>query len=160
MHSAVRRQDAAQRRQADIRIVQVVQHAGADDLVEHPAQLPHLFDRQAMKVEISQAVFALQLPRMAEAQLTDVAGGDMRGRFPQRMDCSLRRPTTCDQNLAIAAWLLYRPQQQRPCPAALRVAIELNVPIEITQRGWVGMLLVERPYRVVSGRSSLLSFPR
>ena len=59
MHRAVGRKDIAQRPQADIRIGQVVEHAGADDLVEHPAELPDLLDREPMEIEVSQAdIFA------------------------------------------------------------------------------------------------------
>jgi len=59
VHRAIGRKDAAQRGQADIRVGQVVQHAGADDLLEHPAELPDLLDSEPMEIEVSQAVFAL-----------------------------------------------------------------------------------------------------
>ena len=59
VHCAIGRKDTAQRPKADIRVGQVVEHAGADDLVEHLAELPDLLDREPMEIEISQAdIFA------------------------------------------------------------------------------------------------------
>jgi hypothetical protein len=43
-----------------------VQHAGADDLVKHPAEFSNLFDREPMEIKVLQAVFALQIARMAQ----------------------------------------------------------------------------------------------
>src|SRR6516162_6456635 len=66
MHCAIRRKDTTQRAKADVRVGKVVKHTGADDLVKAPANLADIFDREAMEVEVPQAVFALQLARMVE----------------------------------------------------------------------------------------------
>jgi hypothetical protein len=57
MHRASGRKDIAQRFEAGIRVGQVVEHTGADDLFEAPPELPDLFDREPMEIEISQAIF-------------------------------------------------------------------------------------------------------
>jgi len=71
----------------------------------------------------------------------------MRIGLAQRMDRRLRSAAPGDEDLAIGPRLLDRPQQQRPCPAAIRIAIELAVPIEIAERCRIGVVLVKRPHR-------------
>ena len=59
LHRATGRKDIAQRPEAGIRVGQMVEHAGADDLVEGLAELPDLLDREPMQIEVSQAdIFA------------------------------------------------------------------------------------------------------
>ena len=65
VHGAVRRKHAAQRSKAKIGVGQVMEHTGTDDLVEHLVEFPDRFDRQLMKIEVSQAVFSLKIARMA-----------------------------------------------------------------------------------------------
>jgi hypothetical protein len=65
LHSATGRKDIPQCPKAGIRIGKMVEHAGADDLVECPAELPDLVDREAMQIEVSQAVFLLKVALVA-----------------------------------------------------------------------------------------------
>ena len=58
VHGAVWRQHLAQGAQPAVRVGQVVQHAGADDLVEAAAQLAHPLDRQLIDLQIGQVVLA------------------------------------------------------------------------------------------------------
>ena len=50
----------AQRAQPGVRIGKMVQHAGADDLVERRSQLADALDRQLVDLEIVELVFALE----------------------------------------------------------------------------------------------------
>ena len=55
--------------QPRVRVGQVVQHAGADDLVEAAAQLAHPLDGQLMDLQIGQVVLALERLGVAHARL-------------------------------------------------------------------------------------------
>ena len=70
----------------------MVGHAGADDLVEHLAELADPLDREPMEIEVSQAVFPLEIARMAQAGLADVDRRHMSVGLAQRVD---REPATC-----------------------------------------------------------------
>jgi hypothetical protein len=71
----------------------VVEHAGTDDLVEHPAELPYLLDREPMEIEVLQTIFLLKLARMTQAGFADVDCRDMSVRLAQCISGSLRRST-------------------------------------------------------------------
>ena len=64
----------------------MVEHAGADDLIEASPKLPDLFDRESMEIEVSQAVLSLKIPRVAQAGFADVDRRDTSIRLAQRMD--------------------------------------------------------------------------
>ena len=128
----------------------MVQHAGTDDLIECPAELPDLLDREPMEIEVSQVISLLKIARMAQAGLADVDCRYPSVRLAQRIDGSLRRSTAGDQDLSIWPLLLRRPQQQRHRPASIRVPIELAMPIEVAKRRRIRMAFVKSAYRGVS----------
>ena len=68
----VLRQRRAQRPQAEVRVGQMVQHAGADDLVEDLSETPYVFDRKPAEIEVPEVVFSLKIAGVAEAGLADV----------------------------------------------------------------------------------------
>ena len=64
----------------------MVEHAGADDLIEASPKLPDLFDGEPMEIEVSQAVLSLKIARVAQARLADVDRGHVSIGLAQRMD--------------------------------------------------------------------------
>ena len=54
------REDIAQRAKADVRVVQVVKHARADNLVERLAKLPDPLDRKPVELQISYVMLLLE----------------------------------------------------------------------------------------------------
>ena len=65
-------EDSAQRPKAGIRVGQMVEHAGTNDLVECLRELSDLLDRKPMEIEVSQTIFLLKIARMAQAGFGDV----------------------------------------------------------------------------------------
>jgi hypothetical protein len=53
VHCAVGHKDIAQRPKAEIRVAQMVEDAGTDDLIESPPEIPDLLDREPMELEVS-----------------------------------------------------------------------------------------------------------
>src|SRR5271169_6626914 len=115
-----------------------MEHSRTDDLIEHPAEIPDLFDRQPMEIEVSQPVFSLKIARITQAGFADVDCRHASIRLAQSMDGSLGRPTAGDQDVSICPGLLRWPQQKRQCPAPIRVAIEVAVPVEVAEWRRIG----------------------
>ena len=103
-----------------------------------------------MEIEISQSIFLLKIARVAQAGLADVDCRHPRIGLAQRMNGSLRCSAAGDQDLSICPRLLRRPQQKGRCPAPIRVAIELAVPIEVVDRRRIRVAFVESAHRVGS----------
>jgi hypothetical protein len=148
LHRAIRRKDVAQRLEANIRVRQVVKDPRTNNLIEGPAELMNLLDREPMEIEVMQVIFPLQIARVAQAGFTDVDCRHLRVRFAQCMDRGLRRAAAGDQNLTAYRPLLCRPQQKSEGPTPIRVPIEFAVPLEIDERLGVGMALVKGAHLV------------
>src|SRR5271167_1428822 len=128
----------------------MVEHAGADDLVEQLAEFPDLLDRHPMKIEVLQAIFSLKIARVAQAGLADVDCRYTSIGLAQRMDGSLRRSTAGDQDFSICSRLLRRPQQKGQCPTPIGLPIELAVPIEVADRRRIRVALVKGSHCISS----------
>jgi hypothetical protein len=148
VHGAAGRKDIAQCPKAGIRVRQVMEHSRTDDLIEHLAELPDLFDRQPMEIEVLQAVFSLKTARITQAGFADVDRRYASIRLAQSMDGSLGRPAASDQDLSISPGLLRWPQQKGQCPTPIGVAIEVAVPIKIADRRRIRMAFVEGAHLV------------
>ena len=101
-----------------------------------------------MQVEVSQAVFLLKIARVPQAGFADVDRSYVGVRLAQRVGGRLRGPTAGDQDGSVWPRLLGRPQQQGQCPAPIRVAIELAMPIEVAKRRRVRVNLVKGTDRI------------
>ena len=66
MHRSIRLEYAAQGLEPGIRVGQMMQHPGADDLVEARLQLANTLDRQLVKLQIVEFVGASAVPRCTE----------------------------------------------------------------------------------------------
>src|SRR5271154_5356823 len=126
----------------------MVQNAGADDLVEDLSETSDVFDRKPVEIEVPDAVFPLKLAGVAEAGFADVDRGDTRVRLAHRMNNGLRRAAAGDQDLAIRRRLSRRPKEKRHRPSAIRIAIELAMPVEVAERRRIRMALVKGPHFV------------
>ena len=124
----------------------MVEHAGADNLVERLAELLDLLDREPTEVEISKAVLSLKLARVTEACFADVDSGDMRIGLAHRMGRGLRGSTTGDQNLPPCPLNFRRPKQKRERSPSIGIPIELAMLVEVAQRRRIRVALVERPH--------------
>lgn len=102
MHRAVGQKDIAQCPKAGIRVRQVMEHARTDDLIENLAELPDLFDRQPMEIEVLQAVFSLKIAGITQAGFADVDSRHASIRFAQSMDGTLGGSAAGDQNRSIS----------------------------------------------------------
>jgi hypothetical protein len=51
----------------------MVQHAGADDLVEDLSETADVFDRKPVEIEVPEAVFSLKFARLRLASLMSIA---------------------------------------------------------------------------------------
>src|SRR5215472_14517751 len=122
-----------------IRVGQMVEHACADDLVERSAELPDLFDRKPMEIEVAQAVFSLKVARVAKTGFADVDSRHLRVGLAHRMGRGLRSPAAGDKNLPLCPRLLSRPKQKGQRAPPLRIAVELAMLIEALERGRIGM---------------------
>ncbi len=98
MHGSTRSKHAPQGAEARIRIGQVVQDAGADDLVELLRKLLSLFDGQPLEIEIVKSVPLPQEPRLLKARFADIDPDDPRARPSARMSCRLNGAASCNQD--------------------------------------------------------------
>ena len=92
MHRAVRFQHVAQRGKSRVGVREMMQNAGAHDLIEAGPQFVNALDRQLVDLEIAQAVRAAKLLGTADAGRADVDGGHLRRGpahgVPGRLRCS------------------------------------------------------------------------
>ena len=89
----------------------MVEHAGANDLVECLAELSDLLDSEPMEIEISQSIFLLKIASAAQAGFADVDCRHTSIRFAQRMNGRLGRSAAGHQDLSICPLLVRWPQQ-------------------------------------------------
>ena len=57
MHRPRRQENVAQRPQTDVGVGQMMEHAGADDLIEFASNFPDALDREPVELEIPDIVF-------------------------------------------------------------------------------------------------------
>src|SRR5271170_3552775 len=107
-----------------------------------------------MEIEVSQAVFSLQIARVAQARFADVDCCHPSIGLAQRISGGLGGSAAGNQDLPICPRLLGWPQQERQCPAPIRVAVEVAMPVEVGERRRIGVVLVKRAHFVgrIGGR--------
>src|SRR5215467_15459528 len=120
-----------------------MQHARAHDLIERAVQLPDVFNRQSMQLEIPKSVLLLEVPGATQARVTDVDGGDPAARLAKRIPGRLRSAATRHEDVQILPSRVCRPDQMEQRPAPLPVAVEIPVPVQTRQRRGIRSPLVE-----------------
>ena len=98
VHRAVDREDIAQRAKTGVRIVQVMKHPCANNLVERLAKLPDPLDRKPVELQVSDVVLLLKISGVAQARFADVDRGDARVGLHERMTRGLRRSAPRDKD--------------------------------------------------------------
>ncbi len=88
----------------------MVEHAGADDLIECSVQLLDLMDRELIDIEVLQAIFALQLARVTQAGFAYINCRDSRTGLAQCIEGSLGSSTPADENLSVCSRLARWPK--------------------------------------------------
>ena len=142
MQGAARREHVAQRAQAGVGIGQMVQHAGADDVLEGLPEFGGALDGELAHLEVVERVLALQLLRERDALRADVDADDSSARPAQRVVRRLRRAAAGDQDAAVFAVGLGRPEEMR-FGAPARVVPGAAVRVEIVDGRRVGMRFVK-----------------
>src|SRR5271166_3572008 len=128
----------------------MVQHAGADNLIENLSEAPDLFDCEPVEIEVSESIFSLKIARVAETVFADVDRGHLPVRLAHGMNDGLGGAAAGDQDLA-RRWPLRRPKEKRHRPPTIRIAIELAMPVEVAERRRIWMALVKGAH--IGGRS-------
>jgi hypothetical protein len=126
----------------------MVQHAGADNLIEGLAETPNVFDREPMEIEVSQTVFSLKIASVAQTGFANVDPGYMRVRFAHRIGGGLRRAAAGDEDSSIRARRLPRPEEKRLRPPTIRVPVKFAMPVKVAERRRIWMALVKGPHLV------------
>ena len=84
VHDPAGREHVAQSAEAPVRIREVVEHAGADDLIEGLAQIAHrALERELVNLEVVEPVLSLELLGVANAGGAEVDAGHPRRRPAQ-----------------------------------------------------------------------------
>ena len=95
-------QDISKRTETGLRIRQMVKHSVADHLVEGASEFTDILNRELVKFEILQLILPLELPRVTEARVADIDGGDAGIRLAKGVPCGLRRAATGDEDLQVS----------------------------------------------------------
>ena len=99
-------EDVAQRAQSEVRVGQVMQHAGAHDQIERAAEFGCALQRQLMQFEIFEGVLVFEFPCVPQTRFAHVDGRDARLGFAQRIAGRLRGSAASDEDfLPLARFL-------------------------------------------------------
>src|SRR5262249_20780201 len=90
MHGPVRFEHAAQSSEPRIGVGQMMEHSGADDVIEAPRQLVYPIDGELKDLESAQVVLSLEFLSTADARRAEIDAGNPRPGPPQGMPGSLR----------------------------------------------------------------------
>src|SRR5262249_9120872 len=111
MHCAVRFEHAAQRAEPRIRVREMMENPGADNLIEARFQLVYPLDRELVDLEIIQVVLSLELLGTAHTGCAEIDAGNPRRRPTQSMLGRLRCPATGNEDGWIFPIGPYRPKE-------------------------------------------------
>ena len=148
MQRAVGGKDAAQRSKTSVGVGEMVEHPGANDLVEGLPELADALDRQLVQIEVPQAMLLLKAARMAQTGWADIDRRHMGMRLGEGIFCGLRRPTTSDQDPSVWPRLFQRPQQKRLRPEPVGVPIAIAARRKIADRRRIRVGIVKRANRL------------
>ena len=142
MRGAVGIEHVAEGSQAGIWISKVMQHPGADDVLEGLLEFLGALDGELPHDEIVESVLAFQVARKRDALLADVDSDDPGSRPAQRVVRGLHRAASGDQNAAVVPVGLLGPKQVRlgaPAP----IVPGATVRRQIVDRRRIRMPLIE-----------------
>src|SRR5215510_3177082 len=114
----------------------MVDHPGADNLIEARFQIVYPIDGELADLEIVQIVFPLELLGTAHAGCAEVDTGNLSRRPTQRMLGRLRRPAAGNETGLVFPIRACRPEEMIVRPALLPVLPELSIFLEAVDGGW------------------------
>ena len=147
VHGAFRVEHVAQRREGRVGIGEMVQDAGAHDLVERHSQLADAIDRQLVDLEIRQVVLAFQIFSVADAGRAEVNPDDPSSRTARGMLRCLGCAAAGDEDGARFRVWLVRPEQVEVRAAPVAVLPAASIVVEVVGRPRIRIPFVEIPDR-------------
>src|SRR5271165_2944091 len=142
IEGASRLEDVAQGLEPRIGVGQVVQDAGADDVVEALAEFGGALQSELAHLEVGERVLALQPLRERDAFGADVDPDDLGAGPAQRIMRGLGGPAAGDQYAPVVAVGLRRPEEMG-VGASAPVVPSLTVGVQVVDGRRVGMMLVK-----------------
>ena len=121
----------------------MVQHAGADDLVELHAEFTHALDRKLVQLQIVEPVPVLEFLGAAHAGGAEVDASHLRCGPSDGVLGRLRSAAACDQDRRVLPVGQGRLEQVMVSASPLRVGPQLAVVVEAVDRPGIGVALVE-----------------
>ena len=143
MHRAIGIEHIAQRSQPGVRIGQVVQDAGAYDLVETAIELTRTLDRQLQHAQVVEPILVLELLGATHAGGAEIDAGDLCLGPAQGMLGRLRGTASGDQDRVIFAVRQSGLKQKVIGAAARRVPPAITIRIQTLDRPRIRIALVE-----------------
>src|SRR5262249_2309282 len=98
MHGPVRFEHAAQSSKPRIGVGKMMEHPGADDVIEGPLQLVYPIDGELIDLEGAQVVLSLEFFSTADARRAEIDAGNPSARPPQGIPGSLRRAASRNED--------------------------------------------------------------
>jgi hypothetical protein len=145
LHRSVRLEHVAQSPEARIRVREMMQNPGADNLIEARLQVTDPLDGKLMDLEIVQIVFSLEFLGTAHARRAEVDAGNLSCWPTQGVLCRLRCPTACNEDEAIFPIRPGRPKQMIIRVAPVSVLPEPPIFFEAVDRPRIRITVVEVP---------------
>ena len=143
MHGSVRFEHASQGCESGIRVREMMENSGADNLVEGLLQFAYAIDGKLMDLKIGQVIFALERLRPLHTRRADVDAGDLSCRPAQRMLCRLGCSAAGNEN-----GIVFLVGPAGPKEVIIRAALSLVLPcpsilIQAFDRRRIGIAVVE-----------------
>jgi hypothetical protein len=98
MHGSVGLEHAAKTSETCIGVGKMMEHPGADDVIEAPLQLVYPIDGELMNLESAQLVLSLESFGTGHARGAEIDGGDSSTRPPQGIPGRLRRAASRNED--------------------------------------------------------------
>jgi hypothetical protein len=143
MHGAVRLECLAQRGKARVGVLEMMQHTGADDLIEAGPQLVDTLDRQLADFQIRQAVRAAKLLGTADAGLADVDRDHLRVGPAYGVPGGLRCATAGHEDGKVVPIGFGRPEEVVVSETPMLIEPELSVRLKARDGPRIGIPVVE-----------------
>ena len=130
----------------------MMEHPGADDLIEAHLQIAYPLDGKLEDLEIVQVVFPLELLGRAHTGCAEVDAGNLSRRPTQGMLGRLRCPAAGNEDGLVFPIGPCGPEEVIVRPAFLPVLPELSIFLEAVDGGWIGMTFVKRAHVLPDAR--------
>ena len=138
----------------------MMQHSGANNLVETGSQLCNPLNRKLAKLKIFQIVFLLQLFGVMDTRRTEVDTRDLRRRPAHRMLGGLGGSTSCNQDGIVFAVRFVGPEKMKVSSPAVRIVPQTRVVFQAFHGPRIRIPLVEiLNFLHATGSRCRLSFP-